>query len=121
LNEGLAEIDGVRIQRTPVGYKHIYHLYVLFHQPVKEGSNIEKEDLIRILDQEDGIEIIIRYFPIHLLPEIRCQGHDFGECPVAEKIRFEQHINLPIYPSMTIEQVDYMIDRICRAVKKVRA
>lgn len=121
LNEGLAEIDGVRIQRTPVGYKHIYHLYVLFYQPVKEGSNIEKEDLIRILDQEDGIEIINRYFPIHLLPEIRCQGHDFGECPVAEKIWFEQHINLPIYPSMTNEQVNYMIDRIGRAVKKVRA
>jgi perosamine synthetase len=120
LNEGLAEIDGVRIQRTPVGYKHIYHLYVLFYQPVKEGSNNEKEDLIRILDQEDGVEIINRYFPIHLLPEIRCQGHDFGECPVAEKVWFEQHINLPIYPNMTIGQVDYMIDRISRAVKKIR-
>jgi perosamine synthetase len=120
LNEGLAEIDGIRIQRTPVGYKHIYHLYVFFYQPVLEGSNLEKEKLIRILDEEDGIEIVNRYFPIHLLPEIRGQGHYFGECPVAEKVWFEQHINLPIFPTLTFDQVDYMIDRIGQAVKKVR-
>jgi perosamine synthetase len=92
----------------------------VFYQPREEGSNREKEELIRILDQDDGIEIINRYFPIHLLPEIRCQGHSFGECPVAEKVWFEQHINLPIYPTLTPAQVDYMIERIDKAVKKVR-
>ncbi len=120
LNEGLAEIDGIRVQRTPVGYKHIYHLYVFFYQPGIEGSNLEKEKLIRLLDEQDGIEIINRYFPIHLLPEIRSQGHYFGECPVAEKVWFEQHINLPIYPTLTLDQIDYMIDKIGRAVKKVK-
>ena len=121
LNEGLAEIDGIRIQRTPLGYKHIYHLYVFFYQPLVTGSNLEKEKLIRILDQDDGIEIINRYFPIHLLPEIRSQGHFFGECPVAEKVWFEQHVNLPIFPMLTFDQVDYMIERIGQAVKQVRA
>ncbi len=121
LNDGLAEIDGIRIQRTPLDYRHIYHLYVLFYQPVRVGGNVEKENLIRILDQEDGIEIINRYFPIHLLPEIRSQGHAFGECPVAEKVWFEQHINLPIYPGLSDEKIDYMIDRIQSAVKKVRS
>jgi perosamine synthetase len=120
LNEGLAEIDGIRIQRTPNGFKHIYHLYVFFYQPQAAGGNLEKENLIRILDQEAGIEITNRYFPIHLLPEIRCQGHEFGECPVAEKVWFEEHVNLPIYPSMTTDQVDYMIDQVAQAVKKVR-
>jgi len=120
LNEGLAEIDGIRIQRTPVGYKHIYHLYVFFYQPLVENSNLEKENLIRILNQDDGIEICNRYFPIHLLPDISCQGHGFGECPVAEKVWFEQHINLPIYPTLSMEQVDYMIEKIGQAAKRVR-
>jgi perosamine synthetase len=120
LNEGLAEIDGIRLQRTPANSKHIYHLYVFFYQPKVEGSNLEKEELIRTLDQDEGIEIINRYFPIHLLPEIRCQGHGYGECPVAEKVWFEQHVNLPIYPTLTPAQVEYMIERIDRAVKKVR-
>ena len=103
-----------------MGYKHIYHLYVFFYQPLVTGSNLEKEKLIRILDQDDGIEIINRYFPIHLLPEIRSQGHFFGECPVAEKVWFEQHVNLPIFPTLGFDQVDYMIERIGQAVKKVR-
>jgi perosamine synthetase len=120
LNDGLGEIDGVRIQREPLGYKHIFHLYVFFYQPRVENSNDEKEELVRILDEEDGIQIQTRYFPIHLLPEIRAQGHDFGECPVAEKIWFEQQINLPIYPTLTGKQIDYMIARVEKAVKRVR-
>jgi len=120
LDEGLSQIDGIRLQCAPEGYKHIYHLYVFFYQPMVENSNIEKENLIRILDQEEGVQIQNRYFPIHLLPEIRSQGHVFGECPVAEKIWFEQHVNLPIYPSLTREQIDYMIAAVARAMKKIR-
>lgn len=120
LNEGLKNVEGIRLQLEPAGYKHIYHLYVFFYQPLKENSNAEKEELIRIL-VEEGIEIQNRYFPIHLLPEIRCQGHGFGECPIAEKVWFEQHVNLPIFPSMTNEQVDHMIAAVTRAVKKVRS
>ena len=60
------------------------------------------------------------YFPIHLLSEIRAQGHGFGECPIAEKIWFERHIKLPIYPTMTTEQVDYLIAAVSRALSKVR-
>jgi dTDP-4-amino-4,6-dideoxygalactose transaminase len=39
---------------------------------------------------------------------------------VAEKVWFEQHINLPIFPTLTMDQVDYMIEHIAKAVKKVR-
>jgi perosamine synthetase len=76
--------------------------------------------MIRILIEEEGIGISNRYFPIHLLPEVRVQGHEFGECPVAEKIWFEQHINLPIYPALRSDQVGYMIEAVGRAVHKVR-
>jgi perosamine synthetase len=116
----LAEIDGVRIQRAPNWARHIYHLYVFFYQPKNPGNNLEKEELIRMLDQEYGVQIQNRYFPIHLLPEIRCQGHAFGECPVAEKVWFEEHVNLPIYPQMTASQVDIMIDSVARSVAHVR-
>ena len=120
LNEGLSQIEGIEVQREPEGYKHIYHLYVFFYQPLQEGSNQEKEELIRILDAEEGVEIQNRYFPIHLLPEVRAQGHRFGECPVAEKVWFEQHVNLPIYPALRVDHVEYMIEAVARAVEKVR-
>jgi perosamine synthetase len=120
LNEGLSNIEGVRIQSTPEGCKHVYHLYVFFYQPLQEGNNIEKEEVVRILIEQEGIGMSNRYFPIHLLPEVRAQGHQFGECPVAEKVWFEQHINLPIYPAMTTEQIDHLIDAVRRAVHQVR-
>jgi len=120
LDEGLSQIEGIRVQQELEGYKHIYHLYVFFYQPLQDGTNQEKEELIRILDEEEGVEIVNRYFPIHLLPEIRAQGHDFGECPVAERVWFEQHVNLPIYPALRPDQVDYMIEAVAGAVKKVR-
>jgi perosamine synthetase len=120
LNEGLAHIEGIRVQQEPEDYRHIYHLYVFFYQPLEEGSNREKEEVIRILDEEEGIKIENRYFPIHLLPEIRAQGHHFGECPVAEKIWFEQHVNLPIFPAMHPDQVETMIEAVARTVKRVR-
>ncbi len=120
LDAGLSQIEGVRIQTTPEEYKHVYHLYVFFYQPLEEGNNIEKEEVVRILIEEEGIGMSNRYFPIHLLPEVRAQGHQFGECPVAEKVWFEQHINLPIYPTMTDEQIDHLIAAVRRGVRKVR-
>jgi perosamine synthetase len=120
LDAGLSKISGIRIQETPAGFKHIYHLYVFFYQPLREGNNLEKEEIVRILIEEEGIGMSNRYFPIHLLPEIRAQGHEFGECPIAEKVWFEQHINLPIYPMMTDDQVDYLIAAVSRTVSKVR-
>lgn len=121
LDEGLSQIAGIEVQRVPEGYKHIYHLYVCLYQPLQEGSNQEKEEVIRILDAEEGVRIENRYFPIHLLPAVRAQGHGFGECPVAEKVWFEQHVNLPIYPTLRPDQVDYMIQAVARAVKRARA
>jgi len=120
LSEGLSQIEGVRVQEEPADRYHVYHLYVFFYQPLEDGSNREKEEVIRILDEEDGIQIVNRYFPIHLLPEARAAGHYFGECPVAEKIWFEQHINLPIYPALASDQVEYMIEAVGRAIGRVR-
>ncbi len=120
LNAGLSQIEGIRIQETSEGCNHVYHLYVFFYQPLQKGNNVEKEEVVRILIEEEGIGMSNRYFPIHLLPEVRAQGHEFGECPVAEKIWFEQHINLPIYPTMATEQIDYLIAAVGRAVCKVR-
>jgi dTDP-4-amino-4,6-dideoxygalactose transaminase len=39
---------------------------------------------------------------------------------VAEEVWFEQHVNLPIYPTLRPERVDTMVDAVARAVKRVR-
>ena len=90
------------------------HLYTCFLDP---DTGIDRDELIRRLDQR-GIQIQLRYFPLHLLPEWRQRGHDLGECPVAERIWFHEQINLPIYPQLEDWQVDFMIDTMARAMRE---
>ena len=78
-----------------------------------------KDDFIRYLEQEEGIQIVIRYFPVHLLAEFRALGYQYGECPVAERMYFEHQIQLPIFGHLTDEQIKHMILAVQRAVEKL--
>lgn len=116
LNEAVSNIDGLRIQEEPEGYLHSYHLYTFFIQP---NSGIDHDKLLIEMDT-GGVEMQVRYFPLHLLPEWRLRGGCAGQCPVAERIWFEQQVNLPIYPALTSDQVQFMIAALGRAVMRAR-
>ncbi|MFD0690316.1 DegT/DnrJ/EryC1/StrS family aminotransferase [Actinomadura fibrosa] len=115
LDDGLNAVPGIGVQSEKPYAHHVYHLYTLFYEPEIVGAS--KDDFIRHLQEEEGIEIVIRYFPIHLLPEFRALGHRYGECPVAEKTYFEHQIQLPIYDHLTDEQVEHMIGAVRRGVE----
>jgi perosamine synthetase len=115
LNEGLKGLEGITLQEEKSYAYHIYHLYTLFYHPEVVGAS--KDDFIRYLEQEEGIQIVVRYFPVHMLPELRALGHRYGECPVAEKVYFEHQTQLPIYNHLTDEQIEHMIQGIRRAVQ----
>lgn len=108
LTNGLSRIPQIRIQETTDQDYHIYHLYTFF---LRDEAQIDRDEFVRRLKMK-GIEIILRYFPLHLLPEWRFQGGGFGLCPVAERVWFKEIVNLPIYPKLTNNQVDYMIETI---------
>jgi len=117
LDEGLRNIPGISLQvEQPYAY-HIYHLYTFFYHPEVVGAS--KDDFIRYMEQEEGVQIAIRYFPVHLLAEFRALGFKYGDCPVAEKQYFEHQIQLPIYNQLTDEQVDHMIGAVRRAVARL--
>jgi len=117
LNDGLRGIKGVTLQEEKPYARHIYHLYTFFYHPEVVGAS--KDEFIRYLEQEEGIQIAIRYFPVHLLAEFRALGFRYGECPVAEKLYFENQIQLPIYNHLTDEQIEHMISGVRRAVEKL--
>src|SRR5262249_3422200 len=96
LDEGVARYADTRLHRTPPGLTHAYHLYTCF---VDAGA-AAREHIVRALDQR-GVQVQLRYFPLHLIPEWRGRGHQPGECPVAERSWFNAHINLPCPPNLT--------------------
>jgi len=115
LNEGLRGVKGITLQEEKPYAHHIYHLYTCFYHPEVVGAS--KDVFIRYLEQEEGIQIVVRYFPVHLLAEFRALGFRYGDCPVAERTYFEHQIQLPIYNHLSDEQIDHMINAIRRAVK----
>ncbi|MFA1538085.1 DegT/DnrJ/EryC1/StrS family aminotransferase [Actinomadura monticuli] len=105
-----------RPQVTPAGSVHGHHLYTCFVRP---GSGVDRDALVRALE-ERGVEVWLRYFPLHLLPEWRARGHGDGECPVAERAWFDEQLNLPCHPGMTDGELDRMLAVLDEAVAAVR-
>ncbi len=107
LDEVVDRFEGARAQRPDPRLRHAYHLYTFF----MEGPPQVRENLVRALDRR-GVEVQLRYFPLHLLPEWRWRGHGPGECPVAERLWFSDHVNLPCHPGMSDAQVRYLVETL---------
>lgn len=114
---GLGQIEGMRFQRETPDRQSIYHLFPIFFDQRETG--VGHDDLIRAIDAR-GVMVNNRFFPCHLTSYMRPQGHKFGDCPVAERVWFEQQINLPISPLHTPAQIDYAVEAITEAVKSLR-
>ncbi|MFG2993532.1 DegT/DnrJ/EryC1/StrS family aminotransferase [Streptomyces sp. NPDC048257] len=104
LDEVVARHPYTRLQQPRPGVRHAQHLYTFF----VDGPPGLREAVIRALDVR-GVEVQLRYLPLHLLPEWRERGHGPGECPVAEELWFGQHVNLPCQPGLSEQQVDHLV------------
>lgn len=110
LDEVILRHPHARVSRPRPGIRHSYHLYTLF-----VAGTGPRERLVKELDAS-GIEVQLRYFPLHLLPEWRSKGHGKGECPVAERLWFTEHVNLPCHPGLSDTQVDHLVEALDAAL-----
>lgn len=86
---------------------HAYHLYV-----VQVQNRKELYDQLR----EEQIFAQIHYIPLHTMPYYRQFGNKKGNLPIAEAY-YEHCISLPMYPSLTDEEQDFVIDRVLAYAK----
>lgn len=115
LDEVLTGFGEVRVPRPPSGTRHAYHLYTFFVR--RPGA---RDELVRALDRR-GVEVQLRYFPQHLLPEWNGHGHGLGECPVTERLWFDEHVNLPCHPGLAPDQVDELAEILAESLREVLA
>jgi perosamine synthetase len=104
--EAIADIPGLRPVKIAAGDKSAWHLYTCFVEP---DSGVDRDVFSKYLQEERGVQIIMRFWPLHLSAEHRTEGHRFGECPICEKVWFEQQINLPICAAMEDWEIDTVI------------
>lgn len=108
LNKNI-KIDGLTIPYKENNVKHVYHQYV-----IKTDSDlINREILVKYLT-DNGIGCAIHYpLPIHKQPLYRDLGYtdENVNCPVAAKLA-DEVLSLPVHPSLTGEDLDYMVEVI---------
>jgi dTDP-4-amino-4,6-dideoxygalactose transaminase len=81
---------------------HAYHLYV-----------IEVEDRLGLYNhlRENSIFAQVHYIPVHALPYYRNLGWRAGCLPSAENY-YKHCLSIPMYPSLTDQQQQYVIEKI---------
>ena len=89
------------------GAKHVYYMYEIRVQ--------QRDSLMEYLKQQ-GIECGIHYpLPLHLQPAYASLGFRKGQFPVSEQLA-QEIISIPIYPELTHEQRQYVVDHIKKFV-----
>lgn len=82
---------------------HVFHLYVLRHR--------KRDELLSFLKDKEIYGGIHYPVPIHLLPAFKDLGYKNGDFPVTEKAA-QEIISLPMYPELTEEKINYVVDAI---------
>jgi dTDP-4-amino-4,6-dideoxygalactose transaminase len=85
------------------GAKHVYYMY--------EIRTPHRDKLMHHL-QQHGISCGIHYpIPLHLQPAYKHLGYKPGDYPVSENLA-QEILSIPIYPELTQEQHNYILDTI---------
>ncbi|MEO1070339.1 MAG: DegT/DnrJ/EryC1/StrS family aminotransferase, partial [Cyanobacteria bacterium J06638_6] len=110
----LAEHGIIPIQND-AGPGHIYHLYVV---RITDACPISRANIQAQL-ADAGVQTGVHYpIPCHLQTAFRALGYHPGDCPQAEALS-QEILSLPMYPGMTLEQVDYVVDAMVETIKTI--
>ncbi len=90
--------------REPPGVRAVFQMYTIRIA----DKRINRDELQKYLESR-GVSTKIYFEPIHLYTLYRNLGYKEGELPITEEIS-KRVLTLPIYPTMTTEEVDYIIE-----------
>ena len=94
-----------------------YHLYVV--RFVTEQLSASRDRIMELL-QERGVGIGVHFRPVHLHPYYRDKyRYEPGAFPVSEYAG-ERVISLPLYPALTIHEVQHVIGQVRELVQSLR-
>jgi len=103
----LEETDGITIPEVPQGYNHVYQLFSVLAN--------KRDELIDYLS-DNGISSKIYFDPVHK-SEFYKNGLKYDDVLLVTEKMHEKTITLPMFPTLTTEQMDYMADTIGKFYK----
>jgi dTDP-4-amino-4,6-dideoxygalactose transaminase len=107
MTQKLSDIENISVPQVPHGYYHVYQLYPVI---IKDGK--ATRDHIQKYLAEKGIMTKVYFAPVHLSQFYRKTfGYQRGGLPATEKVA-ESILALPMYPSLTEQEMDYVAHTI---------
>jgi len=89
---------------------HAFHLYII---------QVENRKALYDYLRENKIFSQVLYIPAHTMPYYRSLGWKEGDCPIAEDY-YTKCLALPMFPSLTSEEQNWVIDKVKEFVSKQR-
>jgi perosamine synthetase len=118
IKDGIKQIDEIRFQDTPKGYKNVHYTLPAF---VKSESNnkIDNDSLIGLLYKEYNIKAVVQYYPLYRYPMFVKAGFSDSFCPNTDKF-FDNMLALPNHDELSKKEINYITKSVASAVEKLR-
>ena len=107
-NEAFSRIDGIKTPFNTADVYHAYHLYII--------QVADRLGLYNYL-HENNVYAQVHYAPLHLMPYYQQWGNRKGDLPIVEEY-YEHCLSLPMYPTLTDEEQEYVIEKVIEFVAK---
>lgn len=110
----LKELQDKEFLKLPVIPENCTSNYHLFYMLLPSCEHRDK--LLQYLNQK-GIGAVFHYIPLHSSPMGKKYGYKEGDLPITENVS-DTLIRLPIYPSLSSHEIDYITQNIIDWIKK---
>jgi dTDP-4-amino-4,6-dideoxygalactose transaminase len=108
-DQAFRDLEAVQTPMTHADRNHVYHLYAI--QLDLKQLTIDRAAFIDKL-KELNIGASVHFIPLHLHPFYRDQfGYQAGDLPRADRL-FESVLSLPLYPRMSEQDVNDVVEAV---------
>lgn len=114
-NEAFGKLEEVITPNQLETTDSSWHLYIL--QLKVEQLNASRKEVFKALQQRN-IGVNVHYIPVHTLSYYQELGYQKGSMPKAESL-YERIITLPLFPAMTDQDVQDVIDAVQEVIEQV--
>lgn len=103
-NEAFADCENIIIPYQLPETESGWHLYIV------QVKNCDRKKVFEAL-REQGIAVNVHYIPVYMHPYYQEHGYKDVHCRNAEEV-YSHIISLPLYPTLTEEQQQYVIETL---------
>lgn len=115
-DEHFLKMDEIAVQTQADGTRSSWHIYLIRLNSSKLRAG--RKEIFDALKAEN-IGVNVHYIPVYLHPYYKNLGYKKGLCPIAEDL-YEDFITLPLYPSMTDNDVKDVVNAVQKVISYYR-